>query len=110
MTATLPSEVDFPAAHSMDTNWFAVDRDGHVAMFDSGKLGAVPTELTDSVGQEDSLVLEAIEPLPVIAEPMFSLAAVFHPGLRTGASPRRRRLFEGWPNEGWAHMLLFRDE
>ena len=27
---------DFPAAHSMDTTWFAVDRDGHVACFDSG--------------------------------------------------------------------------
>jgi hypothetical protein len=34
---------DFPAAHSMDTTWFAVDRDGHVASFDSGEAGAVPT-------------------------------------------------------------------
>jgi len=34
---------DFPAAHSMDTTWFAVDRDGHVACFDSGEAGAVPT-------------------------------------------------------------------
>jgi hypothetical protein len=33
---------DFPAAHSMDTTWFAVDRDGHVACFDSGEAGAVP--------------------------------------------------------------------
>ena len=33
---------DFPAAHSMDTTWFAVDRDGHVAMFQSGESGAVP--------------------------------------------------------------------
>lgn len=32
---------DFPAAHSMDTTWFAVDRDGHVALFDSGENGAV---------------------------------------------------------------------
>jgi hypothetical protein len=28
----------------MDTMWFAVDRDGHVAVFDSGEAGAVPTE------------------------------------------------------------------
>ncbi len=34
---------DFPAAHSMDTTWFAVDRDGHVACFDSGEAGAVPS-------------------------------------------------------------------
>jgi hypothetical protein len=33
---------DFPAAHSMDTYWFAVDRDGHVACFSTGEAGAVP--------------------------------------------------------------------
>jgi len=33
---------DYPAAHSMDTVWFAVDRDGHVAQFESGEAGAVP--------------------------------------------------------------------
>jgi hypothetical protein len=34
---------DFPAAHSMDTQWFAVDKDGHVGCFQSGEAGAVPT-------------------------------------------------------------------
>ena len=34
--------VDYPAAHSMDTTWFAVDDDGFVAVFDSGEAGAVP--------------------------------------------------------------------
>lgn len=33
---------DYPAAHSMDTCFFAVDRDGHVAIFDTGEAGAVP--------------------------------------------------------------------
>lgn len=33
---------DFPAAHSMDTEWFAVDADGNIALFDSGEGGAVP--------------------------------------------------------------------
>ena len=41
---------DFPAAHSMDTTWFAVDRDGHVACFNSGEAGAVP--LTAFAGDE----------------------------------------------------------
>jgi len=36
-------EIDYPAAHSMDTCFFAVDRDGHVAVFDTGEAGAVPT-------------------------------------------------------------------
>lgn len=31
-----------PAAHSMDTDWFAIDELGHVAMFDSGPVGPVP--------------------------------------------------------------------
>jgi hypothetical protein len=37
--------VDFPAGHSMDTDWFAVDKDGNIAVFDSGEDGAVPIEI-----------------------------------------------------------------
>jgi hypothetical protein len=37
-----PMEADYPAAHSMDTTWFAVDKDGNVGMFRSGENGAVP--------------------------------------------------------------------
>jgi hypothetical protein len=33
---------DFPAAHSMDTRWYAIDAEGHVASFYSGEVGAVP--------------------------------------------------------------------
>lgn len=33
---------DYPAAHSMDTCFFAIDRHGHVACFDTGEAGAVP--------------------------------------------------------------------
>lgn len=36
---------DFPAAHSMDTTWFAIDADGYVAIFDSSEGGAVPRKL-----------------------------------------------------------------
>lgn len=35
-------EPDYPAAHSMDTTWFAVDADGAVAMFDTGENGHCP--------------------------------------------------------------------
>lgn len=35
-------EEDYPAAHSMDTTWFAVDKDGSVAIFNSNETGAVP--------------------------------------------------------------------
>lgn len=33
---------DFPAAHSMDTDWFAVDADGNVGIFWSNEGGAIP--------------------------------------------------------------------
>lgn len=33
---------DFPAAHSMDTTWFAADANGNIGVFDSNEGGAVP--------------------------------------------------------------------
>lgn len=33
---------DCPAAHSMDTTWFAIDADGFVAAFETGEGGALP--------------------------------------------------------------------
>lgn len=33
---------DYPAAHSMDTQWFAVDKNGLVGFFSTGAGGAVP--------------------------------------------------------------------
>jgi hypothetical protein len=47
-------DVDFPAAHSMDTQWFAVDRDGHVALFITGEAGSMP--LTAGEGDVDEVL------------------------------------------------------
>src|SRR5262245_23024422 len=111
MTATIPTEEDFPAAHSMDATWFAVDRDGHVGVFESGEPGAVPVEVKDSIEQFDHAVIGALVPLPVIGEPELELSAVFDPGLRSGELPwRRSPLPSGWPWEGAAALLLFQDE
>jgi hypothetical protein len=33
---------DYPAAHSMDSCWFGVDKDGRVGFFDTGDSGAMP--------------------------------------------------------------------
>src|SRR5260221_689868 len=38
---------DLSATHSMDTRWFAIDRDGSIAMFDSGEDGIVPDTVAD---------------------------------------------------------------
>ncbi|MEM6931175.1 MAG: hypothetical protein AAF602_29865 [Myxococcota bacterium] len=35
---------DWPAAHSMDTEWFGVDENGQIARFDTGEPGAVPVD------------------------------------------------------------------
>jgi hypothetical protein len=37
---------DFPAAHSMDTTWFAIDADGYIGIFDTCEGGAMPKDLT----------------------------------------------------------------
>jgi hypothetical protein len=50
--------LDYPAAHSMDTYWFAVDTDGHVAMFDTGEGGAVPEDALRGEDGLDSLFAE----------------------------------------------------
>jgi hypothetical protein len=49
---------DYPAAHSMDTMWFAVDADGNVAAFETGESGAVPKEAY--LGEEWGPVVNAI--------------------------------------------------
>ena len=57
-------EGDFPAAHSMDSAWFAVDADGHVARFDTGENGAVPNTAAPGGGNFevdfDALLLDAL--------------------------------------------------
>jgi len=78
--------VDFPAAHSMDSAWFAVDRDGRVAYFSTGEAGAMPE---DAAGSEE--LYGALAALPKrgeeIVEPYRNLpseegaAAVAHDGL-----------------------------
>jgi hypothetical protein len=37
-------QADFPAAHSMDSSWYAVDQHGNVALFVTGAGGAVPND------------------------------------------------------------------
>ena len=37
-------KIDYPASHSTDTAWMAIDEDGHIATFWSSESGAVPTQ------------------------------------------------------------------
>jgi hypothetical protein len=51
-------DMDFPAAHSMDTEWFAVDAKGHVGVFFSCENGAIP-----HVCERNTLVYELLDHL-----------------------------------------------
>lgn len=99
----------FPAAHSMDTTWFAVDRDGHVGVFESGEPGAVPDTSpreVDSPVEESLLELRA----PRVTDARFDVSALLHAGLRGGAWPMPMRgILRGWP-KGDMRVLLFRDD
>ena len=53
---------DYPAAHSMDTCFFAFDRDGHVAIFETGSAGAVPA--CAFAGEEAYDLRQQLEQLP----------------------------------------------
>ena len=60
-------DLDYPAAHSMDTVWFAVDADGHVAMFASGNIGAVPQQASAvgaGIEENDCGFLDLLDTLP----------------------------------------------
>jgi hypothetical protein len=64
---------DFPAAHSMDTTWFAVDADGNVGRFRSGEDGAVPLE---APSEEIDFLLYATLAARLFAERDFGPPAV----------------------------------
>lgn len=57
-------ENDYPAAHSMDTAFFAIDRDGHVALFGTGEAGAVPIDAF--AGEEAHAFGDQLTSLPLV--------------------------------------------
>jgi hypothetical protein len=106
MTTKEPCQPDFPAAHSMDTTWFAVDRDGHIGVFDSRKPGVVPEAVTCQ-GDE---IAEDLAVRPETGEPKLDLSGVFHPGLRNQTQPRRSFRPMDELGEDYTQLLLFRDD
>ena len=63
---------DYPAAHSMDSGWFAVDLEGKIAHFDTGEAGAMPADASFPTGEaagasEDADILWYGHILPWIA-------------------------------------------
>lgn len=77
-----------PAAHSMDTVWFAVDEEGHVGVFDTNEGGAMPSEArNDEQGDQRIFELEARRYARLAAVPGAALTALSPP--RAGAPAQR---------------------
>jgi hypothetical protein len=54
---------DYPAAHSSDVGWFAVDAEGHVGIFDPGEDGPVPEAWRCDQGIRPAMAEEGREEL-----------------------------------------------
>ena len=78
---------DYPAAHSMDTEWFAVDRYGFVAAFSSGEIGAVP-----NAAAADLDLVELLRAIHSPADPLYDLDVL------TGPDPDPAGLHIGDPD------------
>jgi hypothetical protein len=79
-------DADFPAAHSMDTDWFAVDADGHIGRFDSSESGAVPVE--SQLEDPGAVWRRLCEVLPHCA-PIYDLQGNLYPGPRRDVGRHR---------------------
>ncbi len=40
---------NYPAAHSMDSYWFGIDKEGNLAVFDTGESGPIPNDASSNV-------------------------------------------------------------
>jgi hypothetical protein len=85
---------DYPAAHSMDTCFFAIDRDGRVACFDTGEAGALPTRALS--GESAYSVRRQLAELPRV-EVIHDRQGRLTPGGRNEFNEHRGRLGLPYP-------------
>jgi hypothetical protein len=95
-------ESDFPAAHSMDTRFFVIDRDGRVASFETGENGAV---LDGACSEEE--VWELIDPTSGLL-PSCEVVYVWD-GQCVSSIPADERHYDPREEQTVEHCLLFLD-
>ncbi len=93
---------DYPAAHSMDTCFFAIDRDGHVACFDTGEAGALPVLALSGEAAYD--VRRQLATLPRV-EVVHDRQGRLMPGRRNEFNEHRGRLGLPYPTLMFLAML-----
>jgi hypothetical protein len=74
------ADADFPAAHSMDTLWFAVDKDGRVAALQSDSGGAAPAARPRLTGDDQEQLCERLRELLPQSPVTYDLAGRITPG------------------------------
>ena len=95
---------DYPAAHSMDTTWFAVDRDGRVACLMSWESGAVPEAACLEPGEGDRLLEEFRSASEHRSEVVYGLDGMLIPGLE----PQGQHIWQpGWAARDGPEVLMF---
>jgi hypothetical protein len=100
----LSPSCDYPAAHSMDTTWFAVDRDGHVAVFESSEGGAVPENaLSDQQGAIDPFA--EIQSCAATSELIYALEDLQSP-LSTERHARPQKPYRPAKTPGFLEKLI----
>lgn len=72
------ASADYPAAHSMDTEWFATDKNGHVAVLETGEPGLMPKVFGETHGFEyftmvDDILLSGANSSPYNLDDFFKL-------------------------------------
>jgi hypothetical protein len=70
----MTTELDYPAAHSMDTVWWAVDGQGHVARISTGEAGSVPAEMPEPPDAEELPGQLAAAGIPYYCDDLFTQA------------------------------------
>jgi hypothetical protein len=73
-------DVDFPAAHSMDTIWFAVDQEGHVAGLQSNGAGAAPAARPSLTGEDQEQLCGRLQAFLPGCPVTYDLAGRITPG------------------------------
>jgi hypothetical protein len=106
--------VDFPATHSMDSTWWAVDGQGHVAQVNTGEAGAMPAAAGEPASRVDTIVQFAEAGVPFYCEDLFSVAdgILYIRSSMTIGDSNATHLQEPTFGTGYptSYLLWFRDE
>lgn len=99
---------EFPAAHSMDTDWFAVDGEGHVARCFSDETGPVPDEALRGPWADIWMELAVVgivgvrDAVPVDANEAALVTQIVDGDRDALAIYQDHREGRGLPREGWS--------